>query len=64
MLIVTVDRAGLDRGTDKPIRIEDTRTGRTKQMGGRVELLGRVFVVHGEERLDGATVWIECDGYA
>lgn len=63
MLIVTVDRDGIDNESDAPIRIEDTRTGRVKKVA-QADLLGRVRIIYGDERLDGARVWIECDGYA
>ena len=60
--IVTVDRAGIDKGTDEPIRILNTRTWATHTVA-EAHLYGDVVIKHGPEREDGATVWIECDGY-
>ena len=61
--IITVDRSRIDAGQSKAIRVESTKTG-TVQNVSRVALTGRVVVMEGLPRQDGARVWIEAEGIA
>jgi hypothetical protein len=58
--IVTVDRARIDAGQSRAIRVEATRTGHVQNVS-RVALEGRVVVMEGAPRQDGARVWIEAE---
>lgn len=63
MIRVTINRAGLERGTaENPIRVENP-AGAIAECS-EVELLGSVRVVYRPDypRADGARVWIEADG--
>lgn len=66
---ITVDRDVLDKtlaGSDpkhqaKPIRVEDTRTGKVEHHRNVTMPLG-CRIVYGDPQQDGARVWIETDG--
>lgn len=68
--IVTVDRSRLDetkakndpRHQARPIRVEDTTTGKVRACRDVSFPLG-ARMVYGDPRQDGARVWIETEGY-
>lgn len=66
MIVVTVNRDGLERGTaTNPIRVENPAIGSAAIAEcSEVVLTGEVRVVYRPDypRADGARVWIEADG--